>query len=749
MRESSETSASVTVHPSAGSVLSFGPFRFDRNNQILWRDDAEVKLPPRALAILDMLLERTGSVVSKRALLDNVWKETNVTETSLTEAVSLLRQALGDDPQRPTYILTAHRRGYRFVAPVSVSGPHRSRSSPTAQATPEEQPVVSGRDSSVTTAHTERRPGRRMAPALALWTVPVAALLGALLAFWWSQPRQPAQSAPVRVSFATPNGVSLAPFLPSLTLDPTGCMVVFVGVTEPDTTQLFLRRLDSFELSPIPGTEGAHSPFFSPDGAEIGFVAGGQLVRIPIEGGVGVPLCRMAKGFGAAWGRDGTIVFSGASGGLSRVPAGGGEVEPLTHPQPTAGEIGHWWPEILPDGDTVVYTIWSTTLTTAKLAALSLATGESRVILEGASHARHIPSGHLVFATAEGILASRFDSTGLELTGPLLEISDQAVFHPMIGLVQMAVAGNGTMAHLPTVATGNVRELVLLDSSGTERALAIGPFLFRNMDLDRAGRQMAVTVLDGIRSDVWISPLAEPSLSRFTFAGFNIEPRWTPDGASVTFASNRDGPFNIYQKPAAGGGTVERMMISDLHQYPQAWSPDGRILLYAEAHPVTGYDLWLLNAGEADHPRTPFLCTPDNEVLATLSPDGRWLAYQADDTGAWEVYVRSFPDGDGPWQVSERGGLQPFWSSDGTRLYYWDYPRLIVQKVDAGTGLALGSRQTLMSRQDLEKICPLPMGHRFLAIREMEQDPKLTEIRVVLGWSTELEPTQEAPAIQR
>jgi Tol biopolymer transport system component len=311
----------------------------------------------------------------------------------------------------------------------------------------------------------------------------------------------------------------------------------------------------------------------------------------------------------------------------------------------------------------------------------------------------------------------------------------------MIGLVQMAVAGNGAMAHLPTVATGNARELVLLDSSGGEQALATGPFLFRNLDLDRSARQMAVTVLDGIRSDVWISPLAEPSLTRFTFAGFNIEPRWTPDGASVTFASNRDGPFNIYQKPAAGGGSAERLLSSDLHQYPQAWSPDGRLLLYAEAHPETGFDLWLLKVGEVDRPRTPFLCTLDNEVLATLSPDGRWLAYQADDTGTWEVYLRSFPGGEGPWQVSERGGLQPFWSNDGTLLYYWDYPHLIVQKVDSSAGLVLGSRHTLMSRQDLEKICTLPAEHRFLAIREKEQDPRLTEIRVVLGWSTELEPS--------
>jgi serine/threonine-protein kinase len=741
MRES-ETSASVTVHPSAGSVLTFGPFRFDRNNQILWRGDDEVKLPPRALAILNMLLERTGSVVSKRALLDNVWKETHVTETSLTEAVSLLRQALGDDPQRPTYILTAHRRGYRFVAPVSVFGPHRSSMTQKAQTTPAAQVSSSTLDSGVTEAPADRRPGRRLVPAVALWIVPVATLLGVLLTLWWSLPQQQAPPVPVRVSIDTPAGVSLAPFLPSLALDPTGSMMVFVGHTDPDTTQLYLRRLDSFESSPIPGTEGAWSPFFSPDGTQLGFVDEGQLVRIPLSGGVGVPLCRMAKGFGATWSEDGTIVFSGAgSGGLSWVPASGGEVEPLTHPQPTAGEIGHWWPQILPGGDTVIYTIWSTTLATAKLAALSLDTGESRVLLEGASHAHHVPSGHLVFATSEGILASRFDPASLELTGPLLEINDQAAFHPMIGLVQLAVAGNGTMAHLPPVATGNARELVQLDSTGTERTLATGPFLFRNMDLDKTGRQMAVTVLDGIRSDVWISPLAEPSLTRFTFAGFNIEPRWTPDGASVTFASNRDGPFNIYQKSATGGGPAERLISSDLHQYPQAWSPDGRTLLYVEAHPDTGYDLWLLNAEEADRPRTPFLCSPDNEVLATLSPDGRWLAYQSDDTGGWEVYVRSFPEGNGPWQVSERGGSQPFWSSDGTLLYYWDFPRLVVQKVGSSTGLVLGTRQTLMNRQDLDKICPLPTGHRFLAIREMAQDPHLTEIRVVLGWSNELERT--------
>src|SRR5688572_21358618 len=364
-----DTGSPFPRHLPGTETVEFGPFRFDHAERVLTRDGEEIRLPPRVVGLLQFLLERQGKVVSKQALIDGVWSGTAVTETSLTEAISILRQALGDDAQDPRYLETVHRRGYRF----------RKVGLPSAEQAVSTPPEAG---SATLPAQPAKTPALLIAGAI---VVIVAIAVAAIL--WRSTPRKP---KPAHVTISTAGELRE---WSSLAISPDGRDVIYVAKQNSEV-MLYHRSLDSFESRAIAGTKNGFYPFFSPDGEWVGFTSDGKLMKVKMNGGEPITICRSAGGGGATWLRDGSIIFANPMGGLSRVSAGGGTPETLTVPDSVRGEVGHVSPHVLPDGKSVLFTIFSTTVHAAKVAVLSLDTKTRRVILDHAGGARYVPGGH-------------------------------------------------------------------------------------------------------------------------------------------------------------------------------------------------------------------------------------------------------------------------------------------------------------------------------------------------------------------
>jgi serine/threonine-protein kinase len=721
LKDREASSATVVLHP-AGDVLAFGPYRFDRTNRILSRADVELPLPPRVLGVLECLVTRPGRLVSKQALMDAVWKDAVVTETSLTEAVSQLRQALADDPQRPAFVQTVHRRGYRFVASVTVDGARRGRQS--LQVLDPEVETASG---------TEAGAGRLRWPLLAAGLAIGLAIAGAV--------RQALPPPIPRVTRATvPLGLGDGAALgaaPSLAMTPDGSELVVV-LTRGGRSQLYARGLDRFDAVPLAGTEGASEPFVSPDGRWIGFFADGKLKKVPVGGGAPVTLCEAKVPLGASWGDDGTIVFADEErGGLLRVPATGGTPERLTQPDTAKGEIGHWWPEVLPGSRIVVFTVWPTAgLDQARLASAPLrpGAGSPRTLLAGASYGRYAPTGHLVFLRKSRLMAVRIAPRTGDLQGAAVGVLDGVTVDWFKGAAQLAFSQSGDLAYLPGTHEVPAHAVVAVGRDGKEESVRLPSRPFMNLDAVPDGSRLALTIHEGTGSDVWVADLPRHALTRLTFEAHNVEPAISPDGRGVAFASSRNGPMNLYAVDTDGRGAVEHLLSSPLTQYPDAFSPDGSLLAYVECGLETGTDLWVLPLTGAREPR-PLLRTRFDEESSSFSPDGLFLAYVSNETNRFETYVAPFPAMSPKWQVSVDGGFSPAWSRDGRELYYMTEGAVMAVPISTVPGFKAGTPRRLLTDPGL--VALTSTGSGLLVVRGEEKGP-LPPLHLVLGWFEEL-----------
>jgi len=458
-------------------------------------------------------------------------------------------------------------------------------------------------------------------------------------------------------------------------ITPDGSRLVYVGA---NGTTLFVRALD--QLEPIPVFRGGapRDPFVSPDGQWIGFFDGGLTLRkVPIAGGPAVLLARLDSfERGATWAEDATIIFATqtTTTGLQRVSADGGVPTVLTRPDRTRGEAGHAWPETLPGRQAVLYTVMATTggLDAASIAVLDLRNGRTTTLLRGGNHAQYAPSGHLVYAGAGTLRSVGFDSTRLTVVGTATPVVPQ-VRTTSFGAVDAALARDGTLVYVTGGAgSGTERTLVWVDRQGRETPLAAPPRAYYFPRVSPAGTQIAVNIVADQNSDIWIWDLARATLTRLTsdpaIDSFHV---WTPDGRRIVFSSNRAGILNLFSGPADGTGAVERLTESSNPQLTSGISPDGALVVFDETTPTTGDDVMELRL-DGSRQVVPLVQTPFDERNGIVSPDGRWLAYEANDSGAFEIYVRPFPDvARGHWLVSTNGGTQPLWARSGRELFYF------------------------------------------------------------------------------
>jgi len=591
----------------------------------------------------------------------------------------------------------------------------------------------------------EASPLQRRRPWAAALSGAAAVIAGIAI---WSLVRAPqSPTRPIaRLVVTLPAADRLAfGYLPAIAFAPDGSRLVYVA-NHGGSAKLYVRAIDRFEARPIPGTDGAETPFFSPDGQSVGFFAEGKLKKVSLSGGAPFTLCIGASNRGASWGHDDNIIFApSATSGLFEVSAAGGKPKPLTVPDRKKGEISHRWPEILPDGKTLLFSLWSGgSFDDARIVSLSLDTGERRVLIEGGTYARYVPSGHLVYARAGGLVAVPFDLKRLEVRGPPVTILEGVGTNPASGWAEFSTSTDGSLAYVPGGSSVSERTLLWVDRKGTARPL---PAPLRAYLCPRLSPDGRVLVVGSEGTGLWLYDLARDTLTRLTdTAGAFPLPIWTSDGKRVTFRSMVSSSLNLHWMPTDGSSAGERLTTSENMQSPGSWSPDGQVLAFSENDPTTGWDIWVLKLKGERKPQ-PFLQTPFNEGAPIFSPDGRWLAYQSDESGRQEIYVRPFPGPGGKWQISTEGGSEPMWARNGRELFYRSGDKMMAAAIETKPVFAAGKPKLLFEGHYERGILSFsfepnydvsPDGQQFLMIKASEQESVATQLNVVLNWSDEV-----------
>jgi serine/threonine-protein kinase len=454
----------------------------------------------------------------------------------------------------------------------------------------------------------------------------------------------------------------------SLAITPDGSRIVYTAAG-----QLVVRRLDQFEATPLISLGSPTQPFISPDGQWVGFFDGMVLKKVAMTGGLPVTVFGdnnpMGGPLGATWGADGTIVYAESSGaGLRRVSAGGGEAETLTTPDRAQGEIRHARPEFLPGGRALLFTISYAGRgpDDARIAVLDLETGAKTVLLTG-RHAKYLRSGHLVYGTEDTLRAVVFDLEQRTVVGAPVALLAPVAVNNFQGAYEYDVADDGTIVYLSAnVGPPATRTLVWVDRQGRETPLGAEAQSYVHPRLAPDGTRVAVVKA----LNIWIWDLARARLTAGTLDGGTIS-IWTPDSSRIIFSSVRGGGSpNLYAQAADGTGTATRLTDSPNPQYPTGITPDATQVVLNEATPAALADIRLLTMTPTPQVK-PLVETRFDERGGVVSPDGRWLAYESNRSGAYEVYVQPFPDVDrGLWLVSTGGGTQPLWARNGGELFY-------------------------------------------------------------------------------
>jgi len=506
-----------------------------------------------------------------------------------------------------------------------------------------------------------------------LWPIAAAVLavaLAAAVAGWWRAAR-PAGNPLTRLSVDLgPDAVTGLDL--SAAISPDGRRLIFPMRGPDGKPQLATRLLDQAQATLLPGTEDGRNPFFSPDGQSIGFFTPTQLKTISVQGGAPVTLCGITgMSLGGSWSVDGNIIANlGQLDSVSRVPASGGTPQRIT--RLASGSITHRWPQLLPGGEAVLFTASriASGMDNASIEAVSLKTGQVRLVQPGGYYGRYLPSGHLVYVHQGVLFGVKFDPQRLETRGAPKPLVQDVAANPVTGGGQFDFSTEGTLVYSAGKNAAQTWDVFWLDGSGKMQPLIPIPGVYAVPRVSPDSRKLAFL---GNGSDVYTYDLQRETTTRLTFTGDAQTPLWAPDGKHILYASLS----SMIWRRSDGAGELQKLLDTAESPRPWSFSPDGRRVAYFESGPKTGFDIWTaaLDLTDPDRPKAgtpePFLRTPADEMLPTFSPDGRWIAYRSNQLGSNEIYVRPFPAASGgEWQISTAGALYAFWSKNGHELFY-------------------------------------------------------------------------------
>lgn len=692
----------------SGPELRFGDCRFDPASGLLYRDGEEINLAPRPLRLLQAFLRQPGRTLSRGELLESVWDGEIVEEDALTQAVSVLRTALGDDRREPRYIQTLHGRGYRFVAGVQ----RRERQEPPG-VVPPATVAVRARTSS--------------------WALPVA-VLALLVAVAWSLVGEniaaPRADTPLRYALALPEGFRPAEYSPgAVALSPDGRWVAMVGYGEGGS-RILVKGPEDFGLRVLAGTENGYAPFFSPAGGELAYFAeaGSEITVVDLETGGTRGVAPFAAGPNrGAWTADGDIYFTDGRRGLLRVPETGGEPTVVRSPSEAAGEARFLDVQTAGPGKLLltVGMLEMGSWNEASVQLLDLRTGQARELLTGGLSP--VLVGDSVLYGRQGrVLAAALTDDGVAQAAATL-VDDLSTFG-LSGAAQFAVAGDGSLAYIAGGERDIRTAVTRVDPDGGRTRLPLRADIYVTLDADRDGRRLALWTGADF-GHVWTYDLERETLTRQTREGQNMAPSWRPGSDQIVYTSVRAGRYQLRLKGVAERGPGEAILEADARVVAGSWSPDGERLAYVRDG-EEGRDIRILTLATGQD--RPLIAGPYDERSPAISPDGRWLAYTSEETGERQVYLTSFEHPDTRLQVSAHGAGTPVWSAGGDRILYVSGGSLMAVDFIAEPAPRLGPARTVLEGPLLPTFDVLPDGG-ILIIEEVPPPPPVDELRMISG----------------
>jgi len=573
-----------------------------------------------------------------------------------------------------------------------------------------------------------------------MWGVAVATLAIVFVASHYAR-RVPVAT---RTTITSPPGMQISTNPCDAAISPDGKMIVFAASDSAGQWWLWLRPLESLDARPIAGTEFSRvdgpngMPFWSPDGKSIGFFADDKLKTIPIYGGTPQLLADASDGRGGTWNRQGVILFARSSQGpLFRMPQSGGAPEQVTFLDSSRHEIAHRFPCFLPDGRHFEFVALLSQGGKFETWVGELGTRSRTLVLTATSGAVFVPPAHLVFVRDQSLMVQSFDPRRARLAGEPARIGEAPENLTTLGTNPASASENGTVVY-PSSALASSRLTWFGRDGKVQGDLPVALGDYREISFSPDQRQIALLrQSSSAGNDIWIADASRGSMTRLTTDGSNKKNvLWSGDGAQIAYATVRGSEGDFYARPASGSD-AERLLYGSNSAFKQLdqLTRDGAYLVFDDLGLTTNRDLWVLSL-RGDRGLMPYLRTPFEESFGAISPSGRWMLYQSNQSGRWEINVQSFPVPGKKVRISTDGGSGGVWRDDGAEIWYTSPKGLMLVSVNDGQTLAAGEPRMLV---------PLPKGFvaagatsdfkRFLLAVE-DGDAQRTSLTVLTNWTS-------------
>ena len=585
------------------------------------------------------------------------------------------------------------------------------------------------------------------------WIIAAIFLVGLLATLSFAIARfrrsQPSSLPIVRYNVVAPDKATLALVRwPAIALSPDGSTLAFVATVD-GVNRIYIRKRDETEPRVLPGTERAAEPIFSPNGKWIAFMADFTIKKVSLDGPTST-VVTVGDARGISWANDDTLIYApGPASGLSKVSVNGDNPTEISKLDGNKNERTHRWPEVLPNGKTVIFTVGTLdspdSYERANIEAVILATGERRVVMQNASMARYAASGHLIFARGGSLYAIRFDIDTLTTRGNAEPVVPGVAGDVTTGTTHFAIANDGTIAYVPGGTGANDRKLFWVDRNGTSQPISLATAQYNDVRVSPDGSRVAFINGSSGTGDVWVYDLSRTTSTRLTYNSKNASPIWSPDSKTVYYSEieSTGTTSTLYRRAADGSREAEKVTSLVDTAYIKAIKNDASTAIFDyQMNTNTGDVIELALRSNGSMAR--LVNSQFNEYAAALSPDGHWLAYQSNESGRPEVYVRDLSAAGGRTPVSTDGGEEPRWAHDGHELFYRKQDSFMAVACETNPTFRAGTPKELFKGVfDLRSNSGVtydvdPKSGRFLMIRPAEETAPATQMKVVLNWLEEI-----------